>query len=265
MTRRPCGRRLHRRAVAVFFGVSAGLLASALPATAQRGPSPTPMTLPSEVVSLACAPTMAYERPAVPLRISGSQESVLRTSHAPGDLVTINAGRRDGIAVGQEFYTRRPLASSELPVGRANPATIRTTGWIRVWAVDEDMSLATITHACETVDVNDYLEPFVPPAIPATSKQMGDPERGNYANVLSGQDRRTQFGRGDYLLIDRGSNQGVTPGARFVMYHDKKLPGNFLFQIGEAVAVDVKAETATLQVISAIDAISAGDYAGMRK
>ena len=223
------------------------------------------MSLPTEVVSLACAPTIAYEIPSVALRISGGQESVQRTSHAPGDLVTINAGRRDGIAVGQEYYTRRALASSELPVGRNNPATIRTSGWVRVWAVDDEMSLATISHACETVDVNDFLEPFALPTVPTASKQMGDPERGNYANVISGQDRRTQFGRGDYLLIDRGSNQGVTPGARFVMYHDRKLSGNFLFQIGEAVAVDVKADTSTLQIISAIDAISAGDYAGMRK
>ena len=253
------------RRVLTFLGAGAGLLASALPAAAQRGPAPTPMSLPPEVVSLACAPTISYEVPTVGLRISGGQDSVQRTSHAPGDLVTINAGRRDGMAIGQEFYTRRPLASSEIPVGRDNPATIRTTGWVRVWAVDDDMSLATITHACETVDVNDFLEPFALPTVPTASAQMGEPERGNYANVISGQDRRTQFGRGDYLLIDRGSNQGVTPGARFVMYHDKKLAGNFLFQIGEAVAVDVKADTATLHIISAIDAISAGDYAGMRK
>jgi hypothetical protein len=253
------------RRVLTFLGAGAGLLASALPAAAQRGPAPTPMSLPPEVVSLACAPTISYEVPTVALRISGGQESVQRNSHAPGDLVTINAGRRDGIAIGQEFFTRRPLVSSELPVGRANPATIRTSGWVRVWAVDEEMSLATITHACETVDVNDFLEPFALPTVPAASKQMGEPERGNYANVISGQDRRTQFGRGDYLLIDRGSNQGVTPGARFVMYHDKRLPGNFLFQIGEAVAVDVKGDTSTLQVVSALDAISAGDYAGMRK
>jgi hypothetical protein len=247
------------RRVLTFLGAGAGLLASALPAAAQRGPAPTPMSLPPEVVSLACAPTISYEVPTVALRISGGQESVQRNSHAPGDLVTINAGKRDGIAIGQEFFTRRPLVSSELPVGRANPATIR------IWAVDEEMSLATITHACETVDVNDFLEPFALPTVPAASKQMGEPERGNYANVISGQDRRTQFGRGDYLLIDRGSNQGVTPGARFVMYHDKRLPGNFLFQIGEAVAVDVKGDTSTLQVVSALDAISAGDYAGMRK
>ena len=73
---------------AVF--VAAGVLAAALPATAQRGPAPTPTTLPAEVVSLACAPTLAYEPPAVPLRISGSQDAIVRTSHAPGELLTIN-------------------------------------------------------------------------------------------------------------------------------------------------------------------------------
>ena len=249
----------------VSLGTCAFVFTIALPAVAQRGPAPAATSLPPDVISLACAPSMTYEAPAVSLRISGGQESMRRQSHAPGDLVTLNAGTRGGITVGQEFYARRVLASGEVRVSATNPATIRTTGWIRVWAVDEDMSLATITHACDTVDVGDYLEPFAPPTVPALSQLTGPPERGNYGLVLSGQDRRTQFGSGDYLLINRGSSQGVTAGARFVVYHDKKTPGNFLFQIGEAVAVDVKAETATLHVLSAIDAISAGDYVGMRK
>jgi hypothetical protein len=249
----------------VFLGTCAFVLTIALPAVAQRGPAPAATSLPPDVISLACAPTITYEMPALPLRVSGGQESMPRQVHAPGDLVTINAGTRGGITVGQEFFTRRVLTSGEARVGRTNPGTIRTTGWIRVWAVDEDMSLATITHACETVDLGDYLEPFTLPTVPALSQLTGLPERGNYGLVLSGQDRRTQFGRGDYLLIDRGSTQGVTAGARFVVYHDKKTPGNFLFQIGEAVAVDVKTDTATLHVLSAIDAISAGDYVGMRK
>ena len=265
MTRPALGARMSRRVLAASLAAGACVLAGALPATAQRGPMPTPTTLPADVVSLACAPTLAYEIPSVPLRISGGQESVVRTIHAPGDLVTINAGKNGGIAVGQEYYTRRALVSRDGRVGPANPATIRTSGWIRVWAVDDEMSLATISHACETVDVDDYLEPFAAPTVPVASRATSDPERGNYGFVLSGQDRRRQFGRGDYLLINRGSNQGVTPGARFVVYHDKKVPGNFLFQIGEAVAVDVKGDTSTLHVLSAIDAIAAGDYVGMRK
>ena len=139
---------------AAFVKAGACVLAAALPAYAQRGPAPAPSGLPADVLSLACAPTLAYRVPDVKLRISGGQDTAFRVSHAPGDLVTINAGTRDGIAVGQEFYTRRPLAGSYERVSQANPATIRTTGWVRVWAVEDDMSLATITHACETVDVD---------------------------------------------------------------------------------------------------------------
>ena len=251
--------------IRVFLGTCAFVLTIALPAVAQRGPAPTATSLSADVISLACAPTMTYEAPTVSLRISGEQESMRRLSHAPGDLVAINAGTKDGISVGQEFYARRVLKSGESRIGRTNPGTVKTTGWIRVWAVDQDMSLATITHACESVDLGDYLEPFALPTVPEPSQLTGPPERDNYGLVLSGEDRRTQFGRGDYLLINRGSTQGVSPGARFVVYHNKKMPGNFLFQIAEAVAVDVKPDTATLHVLTAIDAIAAGDYVGMRK
>lgn len=251
--------------IRVFLGTCACVLTIALPAVAQRGPAPAATSLSADVISLACAPTMTYEAPAASLRISGEQESTRRLSHAPGDLVTINAGTRGGMAVGQEFYTRRILKSGEARIGRSNPGTVKTTGWIRIWAVDEDMSLATVTHACESADLDDYLEPFVVPTVPAPSQLTGPPERDNYGLVLSGEDRRTQFGRGDYLLINRGSSQGVSAGARFVVYHNKNMSGNFLFQIAEAVAVDVKPDTATLHVLSAIDAIAAGDYVGMRK
>ena len=54
-------------------------------------------------------------------------------------------------------------------ISRDNPATIRTTSWIRIWAVDDEMSLATITHACTGVELNDYLEPFRLPDEPAIS------------------------------------------------------------------------------------------------
>ena len=249
----------------IVLGAGAGLLAFALPAGAQKGPVQSSTGLPREVVSLACAPRLAYEMPAVPLRVSGGQDQIARVTFAPGDLITINAGTRDGIAVGQEFYTRRPLLLEHEHVDRNHPTTIRTTGWVRVWAVDEDMSLATISHACETVNINDYLEPFTPPVVPLPLPNAGPAQRENYGRVMIGQDRRTAFAQGDYLIVNRGIDHGVIPGARFVVYHDNHAPGNFLFQVGEAVAVDVKGDSSTLQVMSAIDAILEGDYVAMRK
>ena len=53
-------------------------------------------------------------------------------------------------------------------------------------------------------------EPFAVPTVPAVSQLTGPPERGNYGLVLSGQDRRTQFGSGDCLLINRGSRASGT-------------------------------------------------------
>jgi hypothetical protein len=80
-----------------------------------------------------------------------------------------------------------------------------------------------------------------------------------------GQDRRRSFGRGDYLTIDRGSDHGVAAGTRFVPYRDRRIADNFLFEIGEAVAMDVQPEASTLQVVKSLDAIQAGDYVAMRR
>ena len=245
--------------------VAAGLLAAAAPALAQRGPSVGTTGLPAEVLSQACAPTLTFEAPAVPLRITGGQDSTARRIYFPGDLVTINAGTRNGIEVGQQFFVRRALSTRREPVTRETPATIRTAGWIKVYAVDDTMSLATVAYACDTVQVDDYLEPFVMPLVPAPLAERPKAQRDNYGRVVMGQDGRRSFARTDYLTVDRGTDHGVTLGTHFVLYRDKHLAENFLFEIGEAVVVDVKPESSTLRVTVSLDAIAAGDYAAMRR
>jgi hypothetical protein len=190
----------------------------------------------------------------------------MRWSYAPGDLLTINAGTDNGIEVGQEYYVRRVQPAERRPVTRENPATIRTTGWIRVYAVDTEMSLATVVHACDTIDVDDFLEPFTLPQVPTPADTAGiKPQRGNYGRIVLGTDRRRSFGKGDFFIVDRGSDHGVAVGARFVVYHDKLRAENFLYDLGEAIAVDVRPETSTLQVTVSRDAFRAGDYVAMRK
>jgi hypothetical protein len=250
-----------------LFGIfaAAGLLAGASPALAQRAPAAAVTGLPAEVLSLACAPSITFEPHGTALRVTGGQDSTPRRMYLPGDLVTINAGTRNGIEVGQQFYVRRLLPLRREPVSRDNPTTIRTTGWIRVYAVDDTMSLATITHACDTIDVDDYLEPFVLPVPTAPLAERPKAQRENYGRVLVGQDRRRSFGRGDYFTVDRGTDHGVTVGTHFVLYRDKRVAENFLFEIGEAVVVEVKPDSSTMQVTVSLDAISEGDYAAMRR
>ena len=83
--------------------------------------------------------------------------------------------------------------------------------------------------------------------------------------TVTSADRRLSFGQGDFFVIDHGSDHGVMPGARFVVYHDKLTAGNFLYEVGEAVAVDVRPETSTLQVTLSRSSLTAGDYVAIRK
>lgn len=258
------------------------LTAGAGTAAAQRAPAPAPVNLPPEVISLACAPSLAFEAPPVPIRVTGGQDSDIRRNFAPGDLITINAGTDNGIDVGQEYYTRRPVPLEKRAIGRNNPATIRTSGWVRIYAVDRQGSLATIVHACDAIELDDFLEPFVLPEPLAASADRPLPQRGNYGRVLTGNDNRTAFGRGDYFIVDRGSDHGVTVGAQFVVYRDHQRrerlllersrdagdgaqPRNFLFELGEAVAVDVRPDQSTLLITLSRDAFIVGDWVAPRK
>ena len=246
--------------------VTTAVLATAgAPVLAQRAPSPAPTGLPADVLSLACAPTVAHEVPLVPLRVTGSQESVVRHTFAPGDLIVINGGTDNDIEIGQEYFTRRAVPFARGSVSRNNPTTIHTSGWIRVYAVDDQLSLATVTFGCDSVELNDYLEPFVLPNIPDVSILRPKAQRDNYGHVLTGSDNRTRFGPGDYFVIDRGSNHGIAAGAQFVVYRDKLEPDVFLVELAEAVAVDVGPEISTLQVTVSRDAFASGDYVALRK
>ena len=249
--------------------ILAAALVAASTAAAQRAPASPPTNLSPEVLSLACAPSLAFERPTAALRVTGGQDSFVRRIHAPGDLVTINAGAEHGIKEGQEFYVRRVYTPGQSAITRDRPATVRTAGWVRVYAVDPEMSLATVTYACDTIEINDYLEPFALPQVPAASATRQKPARENYGRVLSGTDRRRSFGKGDYFVMNRGSDQGVTPGAQFVVFRNKhergvQMPENFLYELGEAVAVDVKPDRSTLQVTVSHDAFTEGDLVAMR-
>ena len=249
------------------------LLACALVAgsavSAQRGPAPASANLPPDVLSLACAPSLTFDAPKATYWVTGGQDSFVRRINAPGDLITINGGSETGMMIGQEFYVRRVNTPGQRKVTRDKPGTVQTAGWIRVYAVDPTMSLATVIHACDTIEINDYLEPFVLPQVPAVSKTQAKPEKDNYGRVMTGTDRRRSFGLGDYFGLNRGTSQGIRPGSKFVVFRIKKQlnvqqEDNFLYELGEAVAVDVKAETSTLQVTLSRDAFTEGDLVAIR-
>src|SRR5512138_2682362 len=127
------------RSVCILF--TCALLCTATSAASQTGPAPTVTRLGADVIALACAPTLAFERPLASLLITGGQDASTRHAFHPGDLITINGGSENGIEVGQEYYVRRVQPPRGTGMSRTTPATVRTAGWVRVYAVDQTMSL----------------------------------------------------------------------------------------------------------------------------
>ena len=263
--------------------MTAALLAAGGSLLAQTGPAPAGTRLPAEVIDLACAPTLVYEAPSPSLLITGGQDASTRHIFRPGDLITINGGSDNGIEVGQEYYVRTVQVTRDSSISPKTLATIRTAGWVRVYAVDKTMSLVTVTHLCNLpIEIGEYLEPFTVPVPPIPDANPSKPQRENYGHIQIGSDRRTMFAKNDYFIIDRGSDHGVTLGARYVIYRDKRktetakvpikaeLPDTivepeFLFEIGDAVVVNVQPESSTLLATRARSSFLSGDYAAIRK
>src|SRR5205085_918302 len=146
----------------------------------------------------------------------------------------LDGGTKAGVRLNQQFFVRR---TSRLgPEMNGMPGVVRTLGWIKVVAVNDTTAIAVVDHACDGIIAGDYLETFNAPRVPASAERndpAGEPNFTNLGRVLVGNEDRQVIGGGDFVLIDRGSNDGVTMGARFAVYRDVKMEGMPLAAIGE--------------------------------
>jgi hypothetical protein len=258
------------------------LVAMAAPALAQA-PAPSPdaqlIAPPAWAFNdLACAPALGPEKPDkknVPqLRIVGVQDPAIRELLGPGDTLVINAGSNAGLQPGQRFYVRRniPAVTTTGPTPRA---TIHTAGWVQILGVDTMVSTATVLHACDGMLFDDYLEPYVAPMIAARPLPGSMPQYDNMGHIVTGIEGLHTAAAGNVMTIDRGTNDGVALGQRYVVFRDKRdqhveLVGRSkpfgemarnapLVEVGEVLVVAVRAEDATVQVVASRDAIIHGD------
>jgi hypothetical protein len=258
------------RTAGLLFGL---LMTTAAAAAAQTVPAPA-ASLPGAqayggkvlvpaIVACTDLPTATVPMP--PLRILAPHTGDLRAGSSRNDVVVLNAGTPQGLAVGQRYFTRRVNGSiSREMISATDRGAVRTTGWLTVVAADERFALARIDYACVTVEAGDYLEAYVEPAVPATPLADGPPNFSDMSRVLFGVDRHEAFGAGDLLSIDRGQSQGIAVGTRVAFYRDRMI-GTPLYELGAGVVVEVSADTSKVAVERAAPEIKAGDYVVIRR
>jgi hypothetical protein len=224
-------------------------------------PTYTPLEL-----AVGCAPPPTLELPEAKFHVIGIQDVAPRTTYGSRDLLVIDGGTNAGVQLGQQFYVRRANRFG-VDDGRTRQGA-RTVAWIHIIAVNESTAIAALDHICGVVSQHDYLEPFVTPVVPAGADRddaTGEPDFTNLGHVVAGDEGRSTAGAGDFVLIDRGSDQGVAPGARFSLYRDVKMAGMPLASLGEVVVISTSPTMALTRITRSRDAVIKGDYVAPRK
>ena len=238
-------------------------LLAALPAAAQVD---APALSPIET-AVACAPPVSAELPSAhPLRVIGGQDSGARASFGPRDLLVIGGGTGAGVQLGQQYFVRR--ANRFGPQWDHRWQGVRTLGWVRIVAANDSTAIATLDHICDAVAQGDYLEPYVAPVVPADAERdvvAGDPDFAAIGKVMSGNEDRQSVGSGEFVLIDRGTDQGVKAGERYAIYRDIGVAGMPLVSIGETVVLSVGKTMALTRITRSRDAVFSGDYVAPRR
>ena len=225
---------------------------------------------------LACAPSLRTEKPAAEstptLRIVGSQNVTHRDLLSPSDILVVSGGENAGVQTGPRYFVRRVLTSL---TDTSRPATIHTAGWIQILGVDTTVSTAKVVHACDGMLLDDYLEPFVEPMVAASPAAGDTPDHENMGHIMTGVEGLHTGAVGNYMTIDRGTNAGVVVGQRFLVFRDKResrvetsgrskvfeslVKQSPLVEIGEVLAVSVRANDATVRITTSKTAITSGD------
>jgi hypothetical protein len=222
-----------------------------------------PWTLTSTIVM--CTDVPVATKPAPVLTVKGIHNYDLKLMATSGPLVI---GRRpdDGLAVGQRYILARVKSQPEgFPRPGEGFGDLRITGVATIKALDEVNAMADIDVACDGIEAGDYLAPYTETVMPdSAAPVVVDPDFTDRGNVLFGVDNRTLLGTGDVLSIDRGTQQGTAPGARYAVYRDRRN-GMPLIYLGEMVVLSVGEQTSKVVITKTVDGVEPGDIVVPRR
>ena len=214
---------------------------------------------------IACAPRLAIGEASSPITLIGSAADPAKTLFGPGDALVISGGTEQGVGMGQEYFVRSVLTARGPDPANPNPLlALRTAGWLRVVAVQQTSAMATVVHTCGEFELGDHLEPFALPASPMLGP-AGEADYTDPALVLFGRDGSVIVGQRQFMVIDRGSSQGVEPGQRLTIFRETVGPEGPVIEIAEAVIVSVAPDSATARLLKAQDPVYAGDLVAVHR
>jgi hypothetical protein len=218
-------------------------------------------SIPLEIV---CGPAATLVPPAATMKVIGGTER-RKLMFGTGETILVNAGTAKGLRAGQHFFVRRVVQDRHAePTAEIQPKSIHTAGWVTIVETQGDVSVANVEEACDGVQEGDYLEPLVLPDAAAVVP-AGVPDFARPGQVILGDDRRQLGATGSLMVIDRGTDHGVSSGQRLTIFRTTVDGTGPVVTIGEAVVVSTQAESALMRIQKSREAIQVGDKIALHR
>ncbi len=165
---------------------------------------------------------------------------------------------REAVNVGDRFLIFEEVHKVRHPITRHDYGKLyKVNGVAKVTGTKEDgLYTARITLSFDVAMKGNLLTPYEEPTLIYPSKQKQAKNLTGY--ILEVTDRRSINGQSDIVYLDKGKEDGVDPGDRFIVMSEPNPSTGVRHQIGEVQVIIVKARTATAIVQKSIDTLSKG-------
>jgi hypothetical protein len=225
----------------------------------------------TEETSLQCAMYVATEKEDESLYLIGSEHGGDKLALAERDIVYLSKGSNAGVRAGDLYSLHHASYPIRHPVtGDKIGTKVETTGWVKVILVQEDSATAVVEESCIDIHAADYLKPFERVNVPMVaarpySDRMTPPTGKVDRYIIDLQDDAAVGGHGQFVIINAGSADGVTPGNVFsvyrITYPSVPTPRNV---VGEATVVAARDTTSTAKITYSREEIMVGDQVELR-
>jgi hypothetical protein len=252
-------------------GVGEGFEAEGLVGEGAGGGAAAALRPVTEETALQCAMYVVGKEEDDSLYVIGSELGGDKVALAERDIVYLSKGSNDGVRAGDLYSLHHVSYPVRHPVtGRKIGTKVETTGWVKVILVKENTATAVIEESCIDVHAADYLKPFervnVPMVVPQPHADRLTPPTGKVDRyVVDLQDDAAMAGQGQFVIIDAGSADGISPGSVFsvyrIMYPSVPTPRSV---VGEVTVVKTRDATSTAKITYSSQEIMVGDQVELR-
>jgi hypothetical protein len=234
------------------------------PARLPPPPRPQAKPVPKELLASVCGPRQPTDVNLAVGRIVSHRDDADRQLFGPGDILELSAGENQGVSNGQNLVVRRRfrIGDKGAPLKYAEYGE-QTAGLVQVVETRSDSSAAVVVYLCGELFAGDAVEPFDPlPALSALAP--GRPQFDEPAHIVLGENGAISAAERQMMVIDRGIMQGVQRGQRLTIFRKSK-GGRPAVTIGDGIIVSVRADSATMRIERATDAVTVGDMVALHR